>query len=345
MQELKMKALEKCDLCEKETKIRIPYGPHRFCAEHFNAFFENRVRKNLRTNKLIKYGEKVGVGVSGGKDSMVTLHLLHKIYGKRIHLEAILIDEGIKGYRDRSMQIGIDYCEANEIPYHTVSFKSEFGIEMTDVMKKIHEDEKLGSTCSFCGVFRRHFLNSKAKEIQADKLATGHNLDDEVQSIAMSLFRNDFARLARLGEEAGSRKYEEFVPRIKPLYDTPEKEIIAYAAFNGIEHYSEECCPYSWMAMRNQYRKMLNELEDSIPGSKYSILASFRNLKPLLQQHQKENASETMHCKKCGNLANAEICSVCSQLERITKVSKIVQTESKSLKKKNSLTCVETKGM
>ncbi|HZX19901.1 MAG TPA: TIGR00269 family protein [archaeon] len=345
MAELKIKAMEKCDLCEKEAKIRIPYGPHRFCVEHFNTFFENRVRKNIRTNKLIKYNERVAVGVSGGKDSMVTLYLLHKIFGNRIKLEAILIDEGIKGYRDRSMQIGIDYCEQNQIPFHTVSFKSEFGIEMTDVMKKIHEDEKLGSTCSFCGVFRRHFLNMKAKAINADKLATGHNLDDEVQSIAMSLFRNDFARLARLGEDAGWRKYEEFVPRIKPLYDTPEKEIIAYAAFNGIEHYSEECCPYSWMAMRNQYRKMLNELEDSIPGSKYSILASFRNLKPLLQQHQKENASETMHCKKCGNLANAEICSVCSQLERITNVSKIVQTESKSLKKKNSLTCVETKGM
>ncbi|MCR4335437.1 MAG: TIGR00269 family protein [archaeon] len=345
MQELQM---NKCDQCDEEAKIFIGYGPHRFCKEHFNHFFEKRVRKTLRMNQLIKHGEKVAVGVSGGKDSMVTLHLLHKIYGGKkpqIQLEAILIDEGIKGYRDKSMRIGIDYCKTNKIPYHTVSFQSEFGIEMSDVMKKIHEDPKLGSTCSFCGVFRRHFLNSKALEIKADKIATGHNLDDEVQSIAMSFFGNDLTRAARLGEISGNKKFEGFVKRIKPLYETPEKEIIAYCALNGIEHYSDECCPYSWMAKRNHYRKMLNELEESVPGTKYSLLASFKNLKPLLVKNEQEKNEPIKECSKCGNLANGNICNVCSQLERITKVSKMIQKESKTLKNKNSLTCADTKNM
>lgn len=344
MLELKVNNLNTCDKCSEEAKIQIPYGPHRFCAEHFNYFFEKRIRRNIRMNGLIQYGEKIAVGVSGGKDSMVTLHLLNKIYGKQNKIEAVLIDEGIKGYRDKSMQVGIDYCEKNGIPYHTVFFRKEFGIEMTDVMKKIHEDKSLGSTCSFCGVFRRHFLNQTSLDIKADKLATGHNLDDEVQSIAMSIFGNDLTRIARLGETAGNKKYDGFVPRIKPLYDTPEKEIIAYAAFNGIEHYYEECCPYSWMAKRNHYRKMLNELEESIPGTKYSLLASFKNLKPMLIQNEKLKNQEIKHCVKCGNLCNGEICSVCSQLNRIINAGKKI-TESRSLKKESSLTCVETKGL
>ncbi|MFH1391636.1 MAG: TIGR00269 family protein [Candidatus Diapherotrites archaeon] len=333
-----------CDKCSEEAKIFIGYGPHRFCKEHFNHFFEKRIRKTIRMNQLVKYGEKIAVGVSGGKDSMVTLHLLNKIYENQIQLEAILIDEGIKGYRDKSMQVGIDYCEKNGIPYHTVSFESEFGLNMEDIMKKIHEDSKLGSTCSFCGVFRRQFLNSKALEIKADKIATGHNLDDEVQSIAMSFFNNDLGTVARSGPITGPKK-PKMVPRIKPLYETPEKEIIAYCALNKIEHYSEECCPYSWMAKRNHYRKMLNELEESVPGTKYSLLASFRELKPKLVEMEKEKNENIKECVKCGNLSNGKICNACSQLERITKVSKIIQKESKTLKKKNSLTCVDTKNM
>ncbi len=337
------RGLAACDRCDAEAKIRIPYGPHKFCQEHFENFFEKRVRKTIRMAELIKYGEKIAIGVSGGKDSMVTLHLLNQIYGEQNKIEAIMIDEGIKGYRDRSMQIGIDYCETNGIPYHIVSFESEFGLNMNEVMKKIHEQPSLGSTCSFCGVFRRHFLNKKAVEIGADKLATGHNLDDEVQSIAMSLFNNDLTRIARSGETTGEKKFDSMVPRIKPLYETPEKEIIAYAAFTGLKHYSEECCPFSWMANRNNYRKAINDLEDASPGTKYSLLAAFRELKPLLKAREMEKAEPMKECSQCGNLGNAEICSVCSQLERLRNASK--KTESNSMKKQNSLTCVETKGM
>src|SRR3989344_7824805 len=99
MQELKMNAATKCDKCDSQSKIILPYGPHRFCAEHFSNFFEDRVRKTIRTNELIKYGEKIAIGVSGGKDSMVTLHLLNKLYGNQAKIEAIMIDEGIPGYR------------------------------------------------------------------------------------------------------------------------------------------------------------------------------------------------------------------------------------------------------
>ena len=282
---------QKCDRCSKEAKVFLAYGPHAFCKDHFTHFFEKRVRKTIRTNQLVKHGEKIAIGVSGGKDSMVTLHLLNRIFGKRNKIHAIMIDEGISGYRDRAIKVAEKYCKENEIEYSIVKFEDELKVDMEKVMEKIKKNEKLGSTCGFCGVFRRKFLNQKAIEIKADKIATGHNLDDETQSIAMSFFNNELEKMARIGETNGVKKFKGFVPRIKPLYDTPEKEIIAYCAFEEIEHYSNECCPYSWMAKRNQYRKALNELEDVSPGTKYSILASFRELKPLLVKRELKKAS------------------------------------------------------
>ena len=341
MQELQ---LNRCERCGKEAKIFLGYGPHRFCKEHFNDFFEKRVKRTIRQSKMISYGEKIAVGVSGGKDSMVTLHLLNKLLGNQNKIEVIMIDEGIKGYRDKSMQVGIKYCKENGIPYNTVAYEKELGVDMEGVFKKIQQDEKLGSTCGFCGVFRRQFLNSKALEIKADKLATGHNLDDEVQSIAMSLFGNQLARIAGLGEIAGVKKHDKFVPRIKPLYETPEKEIISYAAFNGIEHYSAECCPYSWMAKRNHYRKMINELEESVPGTKYSILSTFRELKPMLVQKELEKEPQFSQCEKCGSPCRGIVCNVCIQLEKLEKMQSQKKV-SKSLKKKSKITCVDTKNM
>jgi|SRR3989344_6773117 len=335
----------RCDKCSQDAKIVLPYGPHRFCSTHFNEFFENRIKKTTRNSSMIKYGEKIAIGVSGGKDSMVTLHLLNKIFGGQNKIEAIMIDEGIKGYRDKALEVGVKYCKEHSIEYHVVTYQEKFNLDMNEVMKKIHSDKSLGSTCSFCGVFRRDLLNEKALEIDAQKLATGHNLDDEVQSIAMSLFGNDTGRVSRLGEIVENKKIDGMVARIKPLYETPEKEIIAYAALNGISHYSEECCPYSWMAKRNQYRKMLNDLEDSIPGTKYSILASFRNLKPYLIMAQKENRQQIKQCAACGKASNGTLCGTCRQLLKIRSAKTQTPEQSGIFQPQDALSCAQTKGL
>ncbi len=335
-----------CDKCNSEAKIILPYGPHNFCAGHFNEFFENRIRKTIRTNRLIEYGEKIAVGVSGGKDSMVTLHLLYKIFGQTglNKIEAIMIDEGIEGYRDKSMEFGIKYCEHNGIKYHIAKFEQELGVTTAQVGEQIHGGNLGGAACSYCGVFRRQVLSKKGAQIKADKLATGHNMDDECQSILMSFFSNDFARLARLGELAGKLRLKGTVPRIKPLYDTPEKEIIAYAALNGIEHYSAECCPHSWMAKRNQYRKMLNELENSLPGTKHGIMASFRNLKPILIESEKKSNVQVFECAKCGEPANSELCATCRQMEKILATGKVPKIKLKE-QATDTLSCAVTKGL
>ncbi|MEM4257178.1 MAG: TIGR00269 family protein [Candidatus Diapherotrites archaeon] len=324
----------KCDRCNEESKIILPYGPHKFCHSHFIEFFENRVKRTTSKAKMVKYNEKIAVAVSGGKDSMTTLYLLNKLFSETNQIEAIMVDEGIKGYRDKAIEVAINFCETHNIKYHVLSFKRELGVETKQIMEKILFDKKLGSTCAFCGVLRRKLLNEKAKEIGAHKIATGHNLDDECQSIVMNFFDNDLVGLLRTTERM-EKKYYDLVPRIKPLYETPEKEVIAYTAICGIEHYSNECCPYSWTSKRSYYRKMLNELEEQFPGTKYKILEMHSRLKrKVILGIQKEIGK----CVVCNNpTASKDVlkCSACKQLEKINNVKE----GKKRVKENLNLSC------
>lgn len=305
----------KCVKCSKKAVISLAYGPHRFCSDHFNEFFEKRIRKTLRKHRLIKSGEKIAVGVSGGKDSMLVLHMLNKILRKGNDIIAIMVDEGIPKYRDVAIELAVEECEKINVPYEKVSFEEMYGLTNVEIMKKISKDKSLGSSCAFCGVLRRDALNKTALKIGADKIATGHNLDDEAQSILMNFFENDWKRMSRIGAISDSKKLKEFVPRIKPLYETPEEEIILYAEMNEINYYKGQCCPFRWMAKRNKFRNMLNDFETKFPGTKYSILQSFETIKPNIKNFNKGN--ELKKCKKCGNPSSSDLCQVCKQIAKI----------------------------
>jgi GMP synthase PP-ATPase subunit len=92
---------KKCEVCGKKSVITLGYGPHYFCEKHFISFFEARVRKTVRKYKLFKPREKLLVALSGGKDSIVVLKLIHKFYNKSNEISALIIDEGVRGYRDK----------------------------------------------------------------------------------------------------------------------------------------------------------------------------------------------------------------------------------------------------
>lgn len=305
----------KCTRCGKGAVVNIKYGPDAYCKKHFLEFFERRVRRTMRMNSLVLKGEKVAVACSGGKDSSVTLFLLNKILKNRNPVVAVMVDEGIKGYRDSALKTAKKNCKKWGIDFFEASFKDEYGFTMADVARKTGAKKALGSTCAFCGVLRRNLINKLALSAGAKKVATGHNLDDETQSIVMNLFDNDMQHMARLGSiNATLRKG--FVPRIKPLYECPENEIELFASFNGISHYShEKCCPFKWQAKRNFFREMLDDAEEKFPGTKFKILKSFAQIKPALAKSGKR--APLRECEKCGGPASGAMCGVCIQLEKI----------------------------
>jgi len=192
---------------------------------------------------------------------------------------------------------------------------------MVDVMRKTGPKKEIGSTCAFCGVLRRQIMNKYAKEMGAGKLATGHNLDDETQSILMNVMDADTTRFFRLGPILSGAKG--MVPRIKPLYHCPEKEIVAFAKMSGIKYFEAKCCPYfeakccpfKWQAKRNEFRQMVEDFEEKYPGMMFSAV---RFLKQVKEGNPKGKPCEKLgFCEKCGEPSSGSKCKACSMVERL----------------------------
>jgi uncharacterized protein (TIGR00269 family) len=296
-----------CDKCGKDAVTLIRYSGMHLCKKHFVEFFERRVKKELRRQGKFGKNEVLALAVSGGKDSIVMMHILQKILGKRRDLEfhIITVDEGIEGYRPESIEYAKKNCDALGIVQHITSFKDIVDLTMDKITRLPIET----TPCSYCGVFRRKCLNMKAKEIGATKLATGLNLDDTAQSILMNLMRGDIGRLARLGPH--NKVQEGLVPRIQPLRPIPEKESYLYAMLNGIQFYDGEC-PYSERALRGKYRDIINNLEKDTPGTRHALLQSYDSIADALTGAFPP--AKLQKCKKCGEPTLNKMCKACTMI-------------------------------
>ncbi|MEK6932458.1 MAG: TIGR00269 family protein [Nanoarchaeota archaeon] len=306
-----------CKNCLEKPVINLTNNNIKLCRQHFARYFERKVLKTIKDYKLIERNDKVGVAVSGGKDSLSLLSIIKQLKDKiRIfELEAIAIDEGIKGYRDKTLERAKKFCKDNNIKLHIFSYKEEFGNTLDNFLKK--SDMK---ACSMCGPFRRYLLNKKAKELGFTKLATGHNLDDESQTIIMNYFRRNLETSARLGPITGITKDKRFIKRIKPLYLMTEKETATYAFLKGLTTEFLEC-PHSSDSYRGDIRDMINNIEAKYPGTKHSIITSFLELLPILKENFKGFVTINS-CKICGEPSSQEICQTCKIVEILKKNGK-----------------------
>ncbi|MCX6801492.1 MAG: TIGR00269 family protein [Candidatus Diapherotrites archaeon] len=317
---------DKCLKCGSKAEILLPYGPQKFCEKHFLELIEHRFKKTIRAYSLVKKGDKIAVGYSGGKDSTLALLLLKKFFSETNPITAILIDEGIPGYRNEALKVAKKNCKAWKIPFKEFSLKKEFGFTMKQIAALLekHPELNLGSPCTFCGTLRRSILNRAARQLKADSLATGHNLDDETQSILMNVCDNDWRRFPRSGAKTGLIERKGFVQRIKPLCEIPEREVFYYIQFAGLESYTGECCPFSEEAKRNDYRALLNQLEEKYPGTKYSLWQFYNRLKPKLAESElaAKLRVKINKCKKCGEPSAGEKCEACAKIEMLKKLGK-----------------------
>ncbi len=244
----------KCVYCDNKAVISRPAR----CKEHFITYFEKRVWDTIDRFELIKKGQSICVAASGGKDSLALLDVLSKKY----KLTALCVDEGIPGYRDRTIKDLELFCKRKNILLRIITFE-DAGSRPLHELKPTHP-------CSTCGVLRRKALLEHTRGY--DLIATGHNLDDEAQSIMMNVLRNQRVLMGRIGPKTPKR--EGIAVRIKPFYLTPEKEVRAYCLIKQIRtNFSE--CPNIVKSFRWQVGEALNYLEEEQPGSKRSIIDVF----------------------------------------------------------------------
>lgn len=298
-----------CDKCGRQSVVFIRYSGAHLCGQHFSDFVERRVKHEIRAQLDLKGDERLAVAVSGGKDSTVTLELVHRILGRRkdVAICAVTVDEGIAGYRESSIPMVSRMCSRLGLEHKVVSFKDLYGTTMDEISGRAREQ----SACSYCGVLRRRAMNSAARGWGATHLVTGLNLDDTAQSILMNFARGDVERLARLGPH--TRVQPGLVPRLQPLRTIPESESLLYAIVNGLEFHDLEC-PYAPEAVRNAFRSVLAQLEDQFPGTRHSMLRSYDELRPAL-----DGCFEPAVLKacQCGEPTTSGKCKACELLESL----------------------------
>jgi uncharacterized protein (TIGR00269 family) len=234
-------------------------GRH-LCGDHLLRDIEARVRGTIREYRLIRPGERLAVALSGGKDSTALLHLLSKIVPGPgdVILTAITVDEGIAGYRDATLRVARDMAASLGVEHRIVSFDEIAGSTL-DAMVATGGDRP----CSLCGILRRRALLEAAAEMGATAIATGHNLNDEAQTVVMNCLRGDlpgFTRPPVRDPVSGG------IRRIKPLFRVPEKEVALYGMLAGIFRDLPEC-PYAGTALRSEVRRMVDRLEHLHPGT------------------------------------------------------------------------------
>jgi len=256
---------------------------------------------------MVKRGDVVLVCVSGGKDSTTVLHILSK-YSRELGIKviALTVIEGIRGRKGEVIKVLKRFCEQRDLEYHVVSFREYFGFDFDEVVAE-YMSRGL-KPCTVCGVFRRYIVNRVARELGATKVATGHNLDDEVQVFLMNLIRGNLPNLVREGQITEYLYHEKFVPRIKPLYYCLEAETAMYAVLNEIYVPWPEC-PYAKYSGRYWIRKMVNKLEITRPGTKWRLLAAKHFITYALRELYREYRLST--CKYCGEPTSGDVCKVC----------------------------------
>lgn len=302
-----------CNKCgNPEIIIKRKQSGQMLCRECFIESTQNKVLKDIRKYKLIEKGDKVLLGLSGGKDSVMLLDILNSLKERNIiNLVAVTIDEGIEGYREEGVEIAARNAEKLGVEHRIVTFKEYFDKTLDDIINNNLKDSRRNA-CTYCGVFRRWILNKVAKEEQATKIATGHNLDDETQSIVMNYLEGNIQNLTRIGSKSEARS-ERFTIKIKPLREIPEKEIGLYVIARELD-VQFAGCPYAGESFRAEIGTFLKQLSNEHPTIMYSTLRGFDKIKPVLKREFSKKSAESV-CESCGEPSASNLCKACTFLK------------------------------
>jgi len=330
-----------CDKCGADAVVHAAYSGLHLCETHLQASVEKRVRRRVREDNLLPADatpaepETWVVGLSGGKDSVVLTTILQETFAEdpRVELIALSIHEGIEGYRDESLAACERLTDDLDIRHEVVTYEEEFGVRMDQV---VEDDPEGMAACAYCGVFRREILSRYAADLGADKLLTGHNLDDEAETALMNFLEGDVQQIAQqfdasLGSFEGvdrdrasdtpapatREETDAFVPRAKPLRDVPEREVALYARLRELPAHITEC-PHAEEAYRGEIQDLLYDLEERHPGTRHSIMAGYEKLAALAaEEHRPDDDRERGECDRCGGPTRGDLCRKCDLLDAL----------------------------
>lgn len=219
-------------------------------------------RRAIEDYNMIDEGDKIAVGLSGGKDSLTLLHALYylkKFYPKKFELIAITIHPGSETFKTDELE---KLCKDLGIEY--IVYKS-------DISKVVFDIRKEKNPCSLCANMRRGMLNSIAIENGCNKIALGHTLDDLNETLLMSILLNGkihtFAPVTYLSRSD--------VKVIRPLIYTTEKETKAVSRVRNFPVMGK-CCPADGFTKREYVKDLIKDIQREIPKVNSHIFGAIK---------------------------------------------------------------------
>lgn len=271
-----------CVTCKTSRALIIrPKNGQKLCKQCFIDVFEAEIHHTIITTSLFSPGDRIAIGASGGKDSTVlasVLKTLNERHNYGLELVLLSIDEGIKGYRDDSLETVKRNAVQYDMELKVVGYEELYGWTMDQVVDTIGKK----GNCTYCGVFRRQALDRGAKMLGIKHVVTGHNADDVAETILMNLLRGDLPRLARSTSIVTGDENSE-IRRSKPLKYAYEKEIVLYAHHKKLDYFSTECL-YSPEAFRGSARTLIKNLERVRPSSILDVVRSGEDMAKLVPE-------------------------------------------------------------
>ncbi len=293
-----------CSRCGGKVFYTRRYSGESLCSTCFGASIVEKTRKTISKYGMIRHGERVGVAVSGGKDSLSLLSVLHRLSDRHgSQLVAISVDEGVSGYRDEALEHARSAATKLGVEHLIVSYKDLFGFSLDEALN--WEDERDVSSCSFCGVFRRRAIDETAERAKVSVVATAHNLDDCVQTFMMNLLHGDVARLGWLDPAYADDGFT--IRRVKPFMEVYEEEVALFAFQSGVPFQSVSC-PYMHEGLRTEVRDYLNRMEASHPGMKNVLLKTSLDV---ISRYADADRKASVPCSGCGRPSSTGLCNVC----------------------------------
>lgn len=231
------------------------------------------IRKAVDDYNMIENGDKIAVGLSGGKDSitlLMGLKALQRFYDKKFEIIAISINPGFEFFNSEFLKktcddIGVQYIEEES--------------HIKEIVFDIREEK---NPCSLCANLRRGILNSTAIREGCNKIALGHNEDDVLETFFLNLLYggsiNTFAPTSYMDRSK--------ITLIRPLIYAPEKSIKTFVKKNNIE-VMPKCCPMDGVSKREDMKKLIWDFQKQIPNVKANIYGAIK--RGNIKGWQKEN--------------------------------------------------------
>lgn len=220
------------------------------------------LRKAVENYEMIEEGDKIAVGLSGGKDSftlLMGLKALQRFYSKHFELMAVSVNPGFDFFDStfldqRCKEIGVPYIE-----------------EQSHIKEIVFDIRKEKNPCSLCANLRRGILNSVAIREDCNKIALGHNEDDALETFLLNfLYAGNLSTFAPVSYMDRSK-----ITLIRPLIHTPEKEIKKFIRRNNIT-VMPKVCPMDGISKREDMKNMIFEWEKQIPTIRANMTGAIK---------------------------------------------------------------------